>query len=373
MHSILVALYSSVWQDYLREFVQLVVLAPDSTHYYIGHHPTERQSSTITLTLVLFFVAFLLWQVLLASLIVRPGFYYPVPVNSSAQNSSAADPDSNEVSERSRSTIQLASGREIHSTSVYSIKRHSVRMLHPKEILSYLSPPRKRVHEVEDDEDSGDESDSMDEYFSSRRRASSASSLPGSVISSLPSPKRVAETLLPDTHPHPLTIIRCRRCQAHLVPYACIISKSFTGRLGRAVLVSDVRNVVVGKPGERMLVTGLHTVADISCAGCDSNIGWKYIGAFERSQSYKVGKYILELKRVVKETVAVGADEDTMDYIPRLDVQKLESDLWSARPAMRRASTSSVLRSLLDNEVLRAKSAEAEDTSGSGASEVMVE
>ncbi|KAK9240437.1 yippee zinc-binding/DNA-binding /Mis18, centromere assembly-domain-containing protein [Lipomyces kononenkoae] len=340
-------------------------------------NPPERQSSTITLTLVLFFVAFLLWQVLLASLIVRPGFYYPVTVNSPAQNSSTADPDSHGVSERSRSAIEFASGRELHSTSVYSIKRHSVRMLHPKEILSYLSPPRKRVHAVEDDQNSSDESDSIDEYFSSRRRVSSVSSvssIAGSAISgALASPKRAAETLLPDTHPHPLTIFRCRRCQAHLVPYACIISKSFTGRLGRAVLVSDVQNVIVGKPGERMLVTGLHTVADISCAGCDINVGWKYLGAFERSQSYKVGKYILELKRVVKETAAVGADEDTMDYIPRLDVQKLESELWSARPTMRRASTSSVLRSLLDNEVLRAKSVEAENTNVSGPSEVMVE
>ncbi|KAK9363851.1 hypothetical protein V1504DRAFT_489321 [Lipomyces starkeyi] len=336
-------------------------------------HPTDRQSSTITFTLVLFFVAFLLWQVLLASLIVRPGFYYPVSVSSTAQNSSTADPESNGVSESGRSTIQFASGRELHRTSVYSIKQHSARMLQPKEILSYLAPPRKRVHDVDDDENSSDESDSIDEYFSSRSRMSSVPSPSESAITTLPSPKRVAETLLPDTHPHPLTIFRCRRCQAHLVPYACIISKSFTGRLGRAVLVSDVQNVIVGKPGERMLVTGLHTVADISCTCCDINVGWKYLGAFERSQSYKVGKYILELKRVVKETVAVGVDEDMLDYIPRLDVQKLESELWSATPGLRRASTSSVLRSLLDNEVLRAKSAEAEDANAAIAPEVVVE
>ncbi|KAK9246814.1 hypothetical protein V1506DRAFT_565793 [Lipomyces tetrasporus] len=336
--------------------------------------PTDRQSSTITFTLVLFFVAFLLWQVLLASLIVRPGFYYPPPVSSPAQNSSTADLEPDGVSESGRSTIQFASGRQLHRTRVYSTKQLSARMLQPKEILSYLAPPRKRVHDMADDDSSSDESDSIDEYFSSRSRKSSASSSPDSAISTSPSPKRLAETLLPDTHPHPLTIFRCRRCQAHLVPYACIISKSFTGRLGRAVLVADVQNVKVGKPGERMLVTGLHTVADVSCASCDINVGWKYLGAFERSQSYKVGKYILELKRVVKETVAVGVDdEDMLDYIPRLDVQKLESELWSARPALRRASTSSVLRRLLDNEELRAKSAEAEDANAAVAPEVVVE
>ena len=37
-----------------------------------------------------------------------------------------------------------------------------------------------------------------------------------------------------------------------------------------------------------MLITGLHTVADIFCTVCNTNLGWKYEAAFEEGQKYKV-------------------------------------------------------------------------------------
>jgi hypothetical protein len=36
-------------------------------------------------------------------------------------------------------------------------------------------------------------------------------------------------------------------------------------------------NVFVGEKEERMMITGLHTVADIFCVGCGSIVGWKYV------------------------------------------------------------------------------------------------
>lgn len=36
-------------------------------------------------------------------------------------------------------------------------------------------------------------------------------------------------------------------------------------------------NVTAGSKEERMMLTGLHTVSDIFCVGCGSNIGWKYV------------------------------------------------------------------------------------------------
>lgn len=45
---------------------------------------------------------------------------------------------------------------------------------------------------------------------------------------------------------------------------------------------------------QRMLITGLHKVADIRCATCDNVLGWKYERAYEESQIYKEGKYVLE-------------------------------------------------------------------------------
>ncbi|KAI7993608.1 hypothetical protein LOK49_LG11G00780 [Camellia lanceoleosa] len=58
--------------------------------------------------------------------------------------------------------------------------------------------------------------------------------------------------------------------------------------------ISDTVNVTDGEGEERILMTGLHTVADIFYVGCGSILGWKYETAHEKSQKYKEGKSILE-------------------------------------------------------------------------------
>ena len=81
------------------------------------------------------------------------------------------------------------------------------------------------------------------------------------------------------------------------------------GRHGRAYLVqgttSHIRTTTPALPNTfqnksiaRNLVTGQHVVSDISCAICGGILGWKYVEASEESQKYKVGKFILETKRI---------------------------------------------------------------------------
>jgi len=60
-------------------------------------------------------------------------------------------------------------------------------------------------------------------------------------------------------------------------------------------------NVTLGPKEDRLLITGLHTVADIYCSCCQQVLGWKYEQAFEESQKYKEGKYIIEKAKMVKE------------------------------------------------------------------------
>lgn len=60
-------------------------------------------------------------------------------------------------------------------------------------------------------------------------------------------------------------------------------------------------NVMQGPCEDRLLITGLHTVCDIQCTTCGSVLGWKYETAYEESQKYKEGKYILEKAKVLKE------------------------------------------------------------------------
>jgi hypothetical protein len=72
-------------------------------------------------------------------------------------------------------------------------------------------------------------------------------------------------------------------------------------------------------------------------------LGWKYVEAAEDSQRYKVGKYILETKRVVKgvewerDEEVPGEDGDVQfDSQDEDECEDLFSGVWSAGLARRR-------------------------------------
>uniref|UniRef100_A0A7S0SU86 Protein yippee-like n=1 Tax=Mantoniella antarctica TaxID=81844 RepID=A0A7S0SU86_9CHLO len=89
-------------------------------------------------------------------------------------------------------------------------------------------------------------------------------------------------------------VYSCKACKAHLAKVDELVSKSFHCRHGKAYLFNDVVNVKSGPKEDRLMTTGLHTVADIYCNKCLQVVGWKYEVAFEKSQKYKEGKFILE-------------------------------------------------------------------------------
>jgi hypothetical protein len=128
-------------------------------------------------------------------------------------------------------------------------------------------------------------------------------------------------------HAQPSTL-KCVTCSADIAFASQIVSKGFTGRHGRAYLVSPPRresstksskdknkptelvNTKVGRAVNRELLTGAHVVADVSCVICATVLGWKYVDAKEQAQRYKIGKFILEMKRVI---VAVNWEDDCGD------------------------------------------------------------
>lgn len=138
------------------------------------------------------------------------------------------------------------------------------------------------------------------DYWEGRRQET----VPATLLETATSPA------LKSTH---LSYIRCARCGADICYTSQIVSKGFTGRHGRAYLVSssdphnESRNLITTstlpntkaqRAVPRDLVTGVHTVADINCTTCGSVLGWKYIAAEDATQQYKVGKYVLETKRI---------------------------------------------------------------------------
>lgn len=89
-------------------------------------------------------------------------------------------------------------------------------------------------------------------------------------------------------------VYTCGNCRTHLTSHDDIISKSFHGRRGRAYLFDQCVNVTTGPAEDRFLITGLHSVSDIFCKRCETLIGWTYAKAYEPSQKYKEGKFIIE-------------------------------------------------------------------------------
>uniref|UniRef100_A0A8C4ZTC1 Protein yippee-like n=1 Tax=Gadus morhua TaxID=8049 RepID=A0A8C4ZTC1_GADMO len=94
----------------------------------------------------------------------------------------------------------------------------------------------------------------------------------------------------------------CVHCRAHLANHDDLISKVSHQALSEGVLWARCSvNVGCGAAEERLLLTGLHAVADIYCENCHTTLGWKYEQAFELSQKYKEGKFIIELSHMIKD------------------------------------------------------------------------
>lgn len=86
----------------------------------------------------------------------------------------------------------------------------------------------------------------------------------------------------------------CKKCNIHLSRVHLKRSDRFKGKTGTAYLIAEVWNYVCGPEEDRQLSTGEHTIREIYCQKCHTNIGWTYIRAYQESQKYKIGKFILE-------------------------------------------------------------------------------
>ncbi|KAI8918571.1 Yippee/Mis18 [Powellomyces hirtus] len=93
-------------------------------------------------------------------------------------------------------------------------------------------------------------------------------------------------------------IFGCGECKTHLSTSEDILSKAFQGTTGRAYLFQSVVNVLEGSVRTANMTTGVHIVKDIYCTACQTLVGWKYERAYEDSQKYKEGKFILERQLV---------------------------------------------------------------------------
>ncbi|CAN4102917.1 unnamed protein product [Withania somnifera] len=111
------------------------------------------------------------------------------------------------------------------------------------------------------------------------------------------------------------TSYNCKFCKTQLALADDLVSKAFHCRRGKAYLFNNAVNVTYGPREEKMMLSGMHTVADIFCCRCGQIVGWKYEAAHEKSQKYKEGKFVLERGRI---TDGVDSHEFYIDTRPSL-------------------------------------------------------
>ncbi|KAK9899190.1 yippee-domain-containing protein [Cystobasidium minutum MCA 4210] len=93
----------------------------------------------------------------------------------------------------------------------------------------------------------------------------------------------------------------CATCGCDLALQDELVSRAFSGRAGPAFLLRSAVNVKLAKSEQKMLLSGMHTISNITCKGCDTPLGWVYLKANDPAQRYKEGKYIMEKEKIMKE------------------------------------------------------------------------
>lgn len=58
-------------------------------------------------------------------------------------------------------------------------------------------------------------------------------------------------------------------------------------------------NIITGPKEQRILLTGLHTVCDIFCKGCNNNVGWKYV---KKNQLLLLNHFILKIRNLLSKS-----------------------------------------------------------------------
>ncbi|KAF5730694.1 protein yippee-like [Tripterygium wilfordii] len=117
---------------------------------------------------------------------------------------------------------------------------------------------------------------------------------------------------------------RCKFCGTHLALPDDIVSRGFHSRRGKAYLFNNAVNITMGPLEERVMLSGMHTVADIFCCCCGQIVGWKYHAAHENAQKYKEGKFVLERNNEALNSVGNASADDLESVLRQRALENLK-------------------------------------------------
>ncbi|KAJ3724521.1 hypothetical protein EV361DRAFT_624892 [Lentinula raphanica] len=100
--------------------------------------------------------------------------------------------------------------------------------------------------------------------------------------------------------------LACKRCMTTITSISLLLpleaippeSRAFRGFSGKASLFTEIRNVALSKARVRLMATGAHTMQELTCTKCSAYLGWKIVKAFEDSERWKEGHFLMELENL---------------------------------------------------------------------------
>lgn len=91
-------------------------------------------------------------------------------------------------------------------------------------------------------------------------------------------------------------IISCKKCLNHLCLSNFVASPDFSGASGKAYLVNKLINYdFYGEESEAKMITGIYLIQKVCCAQCKNPLGWYYKKSYNYNETYKEGKFVIEL------------------------------------------------------------------------------
>ncbi|XP_016476149.2 protein yippee-like At5g53940 [Nicotiana tabacum] len=89
--------------------------------------------------------------------------------------------------------------------------------------------------------------------------------------------------------------VNCKICKTQLALTNNLMLKDFICHKEKAYLFRNVVNITFGPNEEKMILSEMHTIADIFCCCCGQIVGWKYVATpYGNNHKCKEGNFVLE-------------------------------------------------------------------------------
>jgi hypothetical protein len=69
-------------------------------------------------------------------------------------------------------------------------------------------------------------------------------------------------------------------------------------------------NINFAPSNVQLMMTGAHTMQELTCSSCSTYMGWKIVRAHDTSESWKDGNFLLELEHLYFQPDALGSFHD---------------------------------------------------------------